>query len=199
MHTPLLESIDETIAKLDADIQGLAKRWARDCPAAWEDLAQEARLAIYLELKENPACPRNHLFRRAKHEILDYRKKGKSVDGKLDKTYKRKHIWELASLDADPAVVGVAASSTLYFKPHQLRLVEDLALARVAYEELRGRLTEQQDQYFYLRLQGYNGREADALLNLTPRQGQRLRNEIRKEAANTLLAIQKEDLCLKRH
>lgn len=182
-----MESVDETLTELDPDIQNLAKRWARDCPDAWEDLAQEARLAIYLELKEKPACPRNHLFRRAKHEILDYRKKGKSVDGKLDKTYKRKHIWGLASLDADPVVV-VAASSNLYFKPHQLRPVEDLALTRVAYAELRSRLTEQQRQYLSLRLQGYNRREADVLLGLSPRQGERLRDEIRKEAGNTLPA-----------
>jgi hypothetical protein len=151
-------------------------------------------VAIYLELKENPASPRTHLFHAAKCQILDYRKMGKSVDGKLDKTYKRTHIWELASLDAigaDP-VVAVAARSNLYFKPNQLRPVEDLALTLVAYGELKGRLTEQQSRYLSLKLRGYYGREADVLLGVTRKQGERLRNEIREEAGNVLLAIWKE-------
>ena len=176
-----MESIEETLTKLDPEIQKLAKHWARECPDDWEDLAQEARVAIYLELKAKPASPRTHLFRQAKHEILDYRKMGKSVDGKLHKTYKRTHIWGLVSLDADPVAV-VAANSTLYFKPHQLRPVEDLAVTRVAYEELRDRLTEQQRQCLSLRLQGYKQRETDVLLGLSHRRGARLRDEIRKAA-----------------
>jgi DNA-directed RNA polymerase specialized sigma24 family protein len=194
-----LETIDETLTKLEPEIQKLAKHWSRDCPDNWEDLAQEARVAIYLELKAKPASPRTHLFRQAKHEILDYRKMGKSVDGKLDKTYKRAHIWEMVSLDAegsvfigaDPVVV-VAARSNLYFKPHQLRPVEDLAVTRVAYEELKGRLTEQQRQYLSLRLQGYKQREAEVLLGLSHRRGACLRDAVREEAGIVLLAIWKE-------
>jgi DNA-directed RNA polymerase specialized sigma24 family protein len=198
-----LETIEETLTKLEPEIRKLAKHWSRDCPDNWEDLAQIARVAIYLELKEKPESPRTHLFRQAKHEILDYRKMGKSVDGKLDKTYKRKHIWGMVSLDAedsapiaigvgaDPVVV-VAARSNLYFKPHQLRPVEDLALTRVAFEELRGRLTEQQRQYLALRLQGYKQREAEVLLGLSPRRGACLRDEVRKEAGNVLLSIWKQ-------
>ena len=186
----VLETLEETLTKLDPDIQNLAKRWARDCPDVWEDLAQEVRVAVYLELKQNPACPRKHLFRRAKHEILDYRKKGKSVDGKLDKTYGRQRVWPLVSLDAPDAVV--ADRSNLYFKPHQLRPVEDLALTLAAYGELMGRLTEQQRRYLSLKLQGYNGRGADVVLGLTEYQGSLLRDQIREEAGNVLLAIEKE-------
>jgi hypothetical protein len=89
-------------------------------------------------------------------------------------------------------VVVVAASSNLYFKPHQLRPVEDLAVTRVAYEELRGRLTDQQGQYLSLRLQGYKQREAEVSLGLSPRRGACLRDEVRKEAGMVLLAIWKE-------
>jgi DNA-directed RNA polymerase specialized sigma24 family protein len=194
-----LDAVEETLTKLEPDIKKLAKHWARECPDDWEDLAQVARVAIYLELKAKPASPRTHLFRQAKHEILDYRKMGKSVDGKLHKTYKRTHIWEMVSLDAegsvrlrrigaDPVAV-VAASSNLYSKPHQFKPVEDLALTRVAYEELRDRLTEKQRQFLSLRLQGYKQREADVLLGLSHRRGACLRDEIREEAANVLLAI----------
>jgi hypothetical protein len=70
--------------------------------------------------------------------------------------------------------------------------VEDLALTRVAYEELRDRLTEQQRQCLSLRLQGYNRRETDELLGLSKKRGARLRDEIRKASGNVLLAIQKE-------
>jgi DNA-directed RNA polymerase specialized sigma24 family protein len=181
-----MTTIEETLTKLDPEIQKLAKRWARDCPDAWEDLAQEARLAVYLELKAKPASPRTHLFRQAKHKILNYRKLGKSVDGKLDKTYGRQRVWPLVSLDAPDAVV--ADRSNLYFKPHQLKPVEDLALTLVAYAELKGRLTAQQGQYLSLKLQGYNAREADVLLRVTRGQGQRLRDEIKEEAGKTLLA-----------
>jgi hypothetical protein len=112
------------------------------------------------------------------------------VDGRLYKTFRRQFVWALVSLDAPEAVV--ADRSNLYFKPHQLRPVEDLAVTRVAYEELRGRLTEQQRQYLALRLQGYKGREAEELLGLSHRRGACLRDEVREEARNVLLAIWKE-------
>ena len=198
----VLETIEETLTRLDPEIQKLAKHWSRECPDNWEDLAQIARVAIYLELKVKPASPRTHLFRQAKHEILDYRKMGKSVDGKLDKTCRRTHIWEMVSLDAegsvrlrrigDDPVVVIAARSNLYFKPHQFRPVEDLALTRVAYGELRGRLTEQQHQYLSLRLQGYKKREAEVLLGLSAKRGACLRDQVREEAGSVLLAIWKE-------
>mgnify|MGYP001595764287 FL=1 len=179
-------TIEEILTELDAAIQKLAKRWARDCPHDWEDLAQEARLAIYRVLKENPACPCGYLFQVAKHEVLDYRRKGKSVDGKLDKTYGRQFLWALVRRDA-PGVVP-ADDSSLHFKPHQLRPVEDLALTLAAYGELRGRLTEQQARYLSLRLQGYLHREIGLLLGLSRQQGERVTREIKKEAAKTLLA-----------
>ena len=182
---PELLEIEDTITQLDGDIKNLAKHWARDCPEAWEDLAQEARLAIYQKLKENPACPRKHLFHHAKYRILEYRSKGYSVDGKLHRTHRRSHVWELVSLDDNPEEV-FAENNSLHFTPHQLRPVEDLALTRVAYGELRGRLTEQQGQYLSLRLQGYKKREAEVLLGLSAKRGARLREAIRKEAANTL-------------
>ena len=182
----LLEHIEATLTELDADIKNLAKRWTGDCPDAWEDLAQEVRLAIYQKLKEQPGSPRNHLFQVAKRTILDYRRKGKSVDGRLYKAFRRLFVWPLVSLDAPDAVV--ADRSNLYFKPHQLRPVEDLALTLAAYGELTDRLTEQQRRYLSLRLQGFNGRQAGRLLGLSEHKGQRVRREIQEEAAKTLVA-----------
>ena len=109
------------------------------------------------------------------------------MDGKLHRTHRRSHVWELVSLDANPAEMLVENSS-LYFMPHQPRPVEDLALTRVAYGELSGRLTEQQRRYLRLRLQGYLCQEADRLLGLSRTQGERVRGEVQREAAKTLVA-----------
>lgn len=181
----LLEKIEGRIQELDGEIRTLARRWAWDCPDNWEDLAQEARCAIYQQLKQDPGCPRSYLFSHAKDAILDYRKKGASVDGKLDRTYHRTRVWQLASLDTGPEVVP-AEYSGLYFKPHQLRPVEDLALADVVYGELVARLTGPQSQYLALRLQGYSGRQVDALMGVNQSRGARLRKEIKRQARDIL-------------
>ena len=178
----LLKMIEERLADLDPDIRALARTWSRDSPDAREDLAQEVRLAIHRELLANLDSPRNHLFQRARHVIIDYRKRGKSVDGKLNRTHRRRQVWKLASLDADPGVARAVQS-------RQPRPVEDLALARVAYDELRERLTERQAQYLALRLQGYQGTEVDCLLGLSKKQGFLLRRKI-KEAAQECLTDQ---------
>jgi len=183
-HPEVLETIEETLTKLDPEIRLLARHWSRECPGDWEDLAQEARVAIYLELKENPASPRTHLFHAAKCQILVYSSKGKSVDGRLRPDFRRKRVWAVVNLDA-PYIV--ADRSNLYFKPHQLRPVEDLALTLVAYGELMERLTEQQGQYLCLKLQGHYSRAVDRLLGVSKQQGQRLRREIKEEAAEILL------------
>ena len=182
----VVERIEETLTKLDPEIRKLARRWTGDCPDAWEDLAQELRLAVYQKLKEQPDSPRSHLFQVAKRKIIDYRRKGSSVDGRLYLDFRRQFVWALVSLDAPDAVV--AERSNLHFKPHQLRPVEDLALILVAYGDLMGRLTKQQRQYLSLKLQGFNGRQADRLLGLSEHKGQRVRREVQEEAANILLA-----------
>ena len=143
----LLERIEQRLDDLDKGIQSMARTWARDDPDVWEDLAQEGRLAIYQELKENPESPSAHLFQRAKHVILDYRKKGKSVDGKLFRTFGRPRVWMLTSIDANPKVL-------LVFRSRWANPVQDQALARVTYGELRERLTGQQAQYLTLLIQG---------------------------------------------
>jgi len=180
------DEIEARIQELDGEIRTLARRWAWDCPGDWEDLAQEACCAIYQQLKQDPACPSSYLFQHAKQAILDYRKKGSSVDGKLDRTYHRTRVWRLVSLDADPGV-ELADNGSLYFKPHQPRPVEDLALSRVVAGQLMGRLSEQQSRYLNLKLQGYTHREANELLGLTQRQGESLRKEIKRQASDILL------------
>ncbi len=180
----LMEKIAERIQELERDIQKLAWRWSRDCPNDCDDLAQEVRLAIYHKLVEAPDSPRTHLFREAKQAILDYRRKGKSVDGRLHRGFRRQVVWRLVSLD-EPDVVP-AEYSGLYFRPHQLRPVEDLALAKVAFETMMERLNEQQGQYLSLMLQGHNGLEVNALMGLTQWGGERLRKEVKLQAEDNM-------------
>jgi DNA-directed RNA polymerase specialized sigma24 family protein len=80
------------IQELEPDIQRMVRHWSWDCPDSWEDLAQEARLAIYLQLKQDPETPRNHLMQHAKSAILHYRQRGRSVDGKLNRIARRSHV-----------------------------------------------------------------------------------------------------------
>ena len=115
---------------------------------------------------------------------MDYRRKGKSVDGKLHRSFRRQFVWAMVSLDA-PEVVP-AEYSGLYFRPHQLRPVEDLALAEVIYGELMGRLTGPQAQYLALRLQGLSFREVSALMGITEWGGRRLRAAIERQAQDIL-------------
>ena len=176
-----LEGIEGRIQELEPEIERMAHRWSRDFPDDWEDLAQEIRLAMYHKLKHEPDSPRNFLFQMAKRAMIDHRRKGKSVDGKLYRDYGRRIVWLLVTLDGGPEVVP-AEYSGLYVRPHQLRPVEDLALTEVLYEELVGKLTGPQARYLALRLQGLSHREVHALMDMTEWQGRGLRREIKKQA-----------------
>ena len=180
-----LEKIEGRIQELEPDIERMAHRWSMDHPDDWEDAAQEIRLAMYHKLKDEPDCPRNYLFQVAKRAMIDHRRKGKSVDGKLYRDYGRRIVWLLVTLDADPEVVP-AEYSGLYVRPHQLRPVEDLALAEVVYGELVARLTRPQAQYLALRLQGLSFREVHALMGMTEWQGRGVRAGIKKQAREVL-------------
>jgi hypothetical protein len=91
----------------------------------------------------------------------------------------------MVSLDADPGV-ELANNNSLYFRSHQLRPVEDLVLDKVAWGELRRRLTGQQARYLSLRLRGYSVREVNALMGVNQWGGTCLREEIKRQARDIL-------------
>ena len=180
---PYPDGIGAILEALEPEIKRLAMRWSKDSPDDWEDLAQEARVGIYQELKQRPDSPKAYLFQRAKHEILDYRKRGKSVDGRLHKTFKRKLVWALASLDVD-LDEAFSAEASLYFRKWQASPIEDLVISRSMYGELRKLLTATEAAYLSLMLQGHLCLEANALLGLTCYKGAKLRKSIRAKARN---------------
>ena len=182
-----MNKIAERLQELEPDIKRMARRWSWNCPDDREDLAQEARLAIYQQLKQDPETPRSHLMQHAKNGILHYRQRGRSVDGKLYPTARRSHVWEIVSLDADPGMELIDDGSP-YFRAHQLRPVEDLALDRETYKEITRRLSEQQAQYLALKLQGYASRQIVELMGMTQWGGHCLRQQIRRQAGDLLLA-----------
>jgi DNA-directed RNA polymerase specialized sigma24 family protein len=75
----------------------LAWRWSMGQVDCLDDLYQEGLLAIWL--KGETQAPLNHQLRTAQNRMLSVRKLGRSVDGKLDRGYRRTRPWQLFSLD----------------------------------------------------------------------------------------------------
>ena len=75
----------------------LAWRWSMGQVDYLDDLYQEGLLAIWL--KGETQAPINHQLRTAQNRMLSVRKLGRSVDGKLDRSYRRPRPWPMVSLD----------------------------------------------------------------------------------------------------
>ena len=146
-------------------------------------MAHERKSCVYLALQRTPDIPRQWLFLVAKSAIRHYCKKGKSVDGKLNKTHQRKFVWDLVNLDVVPEEV-LATAAALYARSWQASPVEDMAITNVLYRELRKLLTANEDGYLSLMLQGHLCLEANALLRLTREQGREIRGRIRAKASS---------------
>ena len=175
------------LEQLEPDIRRLARRWARDKPDAADDLAQVARLAMWLMLKERPDAPVSHLMCKAKEDILDEKKLGRSVDGRLDPVTRRAFRWLIVSLDAprldgqEPLADTLASGPVHAHNPWESP-VEVEALGRLLYQALRELLTPREDALLTLLLMGYGPKGAGALLELTKQQAFRTRQAIQRKA-----------------
>ncbi|MDP3065063.1 MAG: sigma factor [Chloroflexota bacterium] len=179
------------LEQLEPDIKRLARRWCRDRPAAAEDLAQVARLAMWLMLKERPDAPVSHLMCKAKEDILDERKRGHSVDGRLDPVTRRSFRWLIESLDAprldgqEPLADALESGPVHAHNPWESP-VEAEAVGRVLYHTLREDLTPREDALLTLLLIGYGPKGAGALLELTKQQAFRSQQAIQRKAIAVL-------------
>ena len=83
------------------EVEGFIQLKATDLsmgdPMFAEDLAQEGREAVIRRLRTHPDCPYSHLVNKASDAILNYRKKGYSVDRPYQG--KRARQYQIASLD----------------------------------------------------------------------------------------------------
>ena len=171
-----LEKLD-ALVRLDAlepDVKRLARRWARDAPHAEDDLTQVARVSVWQLLRERPDAPPSHLMQEAKEAILRERKRGCSVDGRLNPTWQRAKTWTTVSLDDpygrldgtdDALASGPIRAHNLWESP-----VEGEALGHVLYEMLREILTPKEDALLALFLVGYWNKEAQKLLGLSKKE-----------------------------
>ncbi|MDP3064807.1 MAG: hypothetical protein Q8O40_16645, partial [Chloroflexota bacterium] len=153
------------------------------------DLAQVARLAMGHMLKERPDAPAPHRIYKAKQEILDQKKLGRSVAGRLDPVTRRAFRWLIVSLDAPPPDGCHPLADSLASGPvHAHNLwespVEEEALGRILYQTLRDLLTPREDVLLaLLLLLGYGPKGAGHLLELTRQQTFRTQQAIQVKAA----------------
>jgi hypothetical protein len=130
--------------------------YSRTVPDQKEDIAQVAREAVIRQLRTAPDCPISHLKVRAKSAILNYRKVGSSVDGKLDESDRARH-YDTLSLDApisenDDTRWEEVLGDNVHYSAE--RSTEEQALNRVWLADLRSRLSELENQVLKMRLQG---------------------------------------------
>lgn len=187
----LQEETQARLEQLEPDVRRLARRWCRDRPDAADDLTQVARVAVWRLLWERPDAPVPHLIKKAKEAILVERKRGCSVDGRLDPVTGRQTRWLIESLDAprldgqEPLAEALASGPV---RAHNLweSPVEEEALGRVLYQTLRELLTPREDALLSLLLLGYEPKGAGAHLKLTKQQAYRTRQTIQRKAVQIL-------------
>ena len=83
---------------MEGFIQKQARQFSAGDPMLAEDLAQEGRQAAIRHLRQVPDCPESHLVVQARSAIYHYRRKGSSVDGKLDARSRLRH-YQVFSLE----------------------------------------------------------------------------------------------------
>ena len=188
-----LERLD-TLMRLEAlepRVKHLAWRWSRDTPNAREDLEQVARVAVWEELRRQPDAPDRHLLAEAKEAISDERKRGSSVDGRLNPTTRRKRRYLTESMDAPgprdlPPISETLASGPV--RAHNLweSPTEGEAMGHLLYEALQPELTETQNALLALILAGYQCQDAGRLLGMDKKRAYIVRVGIQRTAVEVL-------------
>ena len=157
--------------EVEGFIQFKATNLSMGDPMLAEDLAQQAREAVIRRLREYPDCPYSHLVNKARDAILNYRKKGQSVDRPYQG--KRARQYQITSLDvpiasrANPSARATALGEFLNHPNQPKRLTEERAITRVLFDTVRDQLSSRGNSALMLRLNGYSWREIRQALNLS--------------------------------
>ena len=165
-------------------IDYLAFVFSRDAPDLEEDIAQEARLAVTKKLRQDPDCHISHLKVKAKSGIRDYRRRGKSVDGKLNETG-RQHPYEVFNIDQVVTEDGNTLIDTLNTHYLPFRITEARALHHVVLDQLRAQLSLEENQVLTLRLRGLSWLEVGEILS----QGEKKMAQIREKMVSTVIEV----------
>ena len=136
------------LIRLD-DVEGFIQRnaykFSMDDPMLAEDLAQEGREAAIRRLRENPDCPTSHLIVKARDAIYGYRRRGSSVDGKLDPNGRAKQ-YQISSLEAPTADDEHPQAETISDPQAPRRFTEERACTNILFDCLRDSLSEMENQ-----------------------------------------------------
>jgi hypothetical protein len=168
-------------------IWGKARQFSMDDLMLTEDLAQEAREAVFKRLRESPDCPTSHLKVKATDAVYHYRGRGSSVDGKLHpanrtKTYQISSLEEL--VDNDETGNGCLQAETNGEPQAIPRFTEERAFVNVMFDRLRDSLSETENQVLTLRLMNTSWGKVREILSLSHGEIARIRKRI---AANAVV------------
>ena len=153
---------------LRGKVRYLAYLWSRDRPDYQDDLLQEALLAIWL--KGETEAPLNHQLRTARERMWVVRQQGKSVDGRLNRAFRRPQVWQVLSMEL-----------MVYGASHISRPVEDYVVTRITVEEIFTLLTPPERECLCLVYQGFTQPEISRRTGYSERRIQRTMRAIREK------------------
>ena len=125
-------------------------------------------LAIWL--KGETQAPLNHQLRTAQERIIDARKRGRSVDGRMNPYSARAQRWLVLSMD-----------HMTYGASHRLYLVEEYVVDRLTVLEMLSLLTAPERQCLGLVYQGFTQPEIARRTGYSERRIQRMMRAMREK------------------
>jgi hypothetical protein len=175
------------LAEVEEFIQIRAAEFSMGDPMLAEDLAQEARERALRGLRKNPDCPYSHLVNKARDAIFRYRGKGKSVDGLLyQRGRARRYAFisfeEPIDTEAGPFEEKASLREVLSDPTQPRRVTEERAFANVLLDNLRERLSLEENQVLTLRLMGVSWKEVGNQLGQGARKMEKMQRSIRESA-----------------
>lgn len=162
-------------------VRGWAYRFANGDPMLAEDLMQEARVAVSDRLQEDPECPESHLMVKIKEAIYKYRRRGSSVDGKLNPNGRDRHYYTFSLQepisDENDLKEEIVGGSRQGKRPTETQAVTSALIA-----QLRESLSTDEDRVFALRLTETSWGEIGEILDQAERDVYQIRIRIERKA-----------------
>jgi DNA-directed RNA polymerase specialized sigma24 family protein len=137
-------------------------------PDVIDDLYQEGLLAIWL--RDETHSPINHQLRTAQDRMIDVRKRGRSVDGRMNPSSARARRWLILPLDR-----------TMYGAGHRSRTVEAYVVDKITVEEILALLTLPERECLGLVYQGFTQPEIARRTGYSQRRIQRMMRAMREK------------------
>ena len=160
-------------------IQYKANRFAEGDSMLAEDLAQEGREAVIRRLRADPDCPTSHLVLKAREAIYRYRRRGSSVDGKLNPKGRARQ-YQIVDLETPIGEDGWSLAEALAEPQAPARWTEQRASINILLDDLRDRLSATENQVLTLRLMAVPWPEVRQILGRSARETGQMREQIAK-------------------